>query len=155
MLINVNIPMHPILDESDMYVANPDITTWLQSQASLFSRLLWTACCCKLNDQSSGCHPKCCYNHSEFFFPSWSIIAVTAKYSIAVAHLYFHSFFSTMEVNGAPKQPAYKLSSKYLPLCSAKQRHSYRFGTTWGWVNDDRIFSFGWTIPLKDDLQQL
>ncbi len=28
--------MHPILDESDMYVANPDITMWLQSQASLY-----------------------------------------------------------------------------------------------------------------------
>ncbi len=52
-----------------------------------------------------------------------------------------------MEVNGAPKQPGYKLSSKYLPLCSTEQRRSYRFGTTWGWVND-RIFIFGWTIPL-------
>ncbi len=52
---------------------------------SLFSRLyFWTACCCKLNSQSSRCRPKCCYNQSEFFF--WSIIAVTAKYSIAVAH---------------------------------------------------------------------
>ncbi len=62
----------------------------------------------------------------------------------------FHSiFFPTMEVNGAPKQPGYKLSSKYLPLCSAEQRNSYRFGTTWGWVNDDRIFIFGWTIPLN------
>ncbi len=38
--------------------------------------------------------------------------------------------FPTMEVNGAPKQPGYKLSSKYLPLCSAEQRNSYRFGTT-------------------------
>ncbi len=78
-----------------------------------------------------------------------------------------------MEVNGAPKQPDYKLSSEYLPLCSAEQTHSYRFGTTWGWVNDDTIFIFkiqdffichihdyieyitssemwvfGWTIPL-------
>ncbi len=62
----------------------------------------------------------------------------------------FHSiFFSTMEVNGAPKQPGYKLSSEYLHLCSAEQRHSYRFGTTWGWVNDDRIFIFGWTVPLS------
>ncbi len=62
----------------------------------------------------------------------------------------FHSiFFSTMEVNGAPKQPGYKLSSKYIPLCSAEQRNSYRFGTTWGWVNDDRIKIFGWTIPLS------
>ncbi len=41
-------------------------------------------------------------------------------------------FFPSMEVNGAPKQPGYKLSSKYLPLCSAEQRHSYRFGTTSG-----------------------
>ncbi len=62
----------------------------------------------------------------------------------------FHSIcFPTMEVNGATKQPGYKLSSKYLPLCSAEQRNSYRFGTTWGWVNDDRIFIFGWTIPLR------
>ncbi len=61
----------------------------------------------------------------------------------------FHSiFFPTMKVNGAPKQPGYKLSSEYLPLCSAEQRHSYRVGTTWGCVNDDRSFIFGWTIPL-------
>ncbi len=57
--------------------------------------------------------------------------------------------FPTMEVNCAPKQSDYKLSSEYLPLCSVEQRHSYRFGTTWGWVNDDRIFIFGWTIPLR------
>ncbi len=39
-------------------------------------------------------------------------------------------FVPTMEVNGAPKQPGYKLFSEYLPLCSAEQRNSYRFGTT-------------------------
>ncbi len=60
----------------------------------------------------------------------------------------WYVFFSTMEVNGAQKQPDYKLSSKYLPLCS-EQTHSYRFGSTWGWVNDDRICIFGWIIPLK------
>ncbi len=60
-------------------------------------------------------------------------------------------FFPTMEVkvNGAPKQPGYKLSSEYLPLRSAEQKKSDRFRTTWGWVNDDRIFIFGWTIPLS------
>ncbi len=31
--------------------------------------------------------------------------------------------FPTMEVNGALKQPDYKISSKYLPLCSAEQRY--------------------------------
>ncbi len=57
-------------------------------------------------------------------------------------------FFPTMEVNGAPKQVTNFLL-KYLPLCSAEKRHSYRFGTTWVWVNYDRIFIFGWTIPLN------
>ncbi len=60
-------------------------------------------------------------------------------------------FSPTIEVNGAPKQPDYKLSSEYLPLCS-EQTHSYRFGTTWGWVNDDRVVIFGCTIPLSADL---
>ncbi len=48
----------------------------------------------------------------------------------ALSDIFVYYFFPTMEVNGAPKQPGYKLSSKYLPLCSAEQRHSYRFGTT-------------------------
>ncbi len=33
-------------------------------------------------------------------------------------------FFPTMEVNGALKQPGYRLSSKYLPLCSAEQTNN-------------------------------
>jgi len=36
--------------------------------------------------------------------------------------------------------------SKYL-LCSAEERHAYRFGTTWGWVNDD-FFIVRWPISL-------
>ncbi len=28
------------------------------------------------------------------------------------------------------------------------ERRSYGFGTTWVWVINDRIFIFGWTIPL-------
>ncbi len=65
-----------------------------------------------------------------------------------------------MEVNGAPELLCFPHSSEYLPLCSAEQTHSYRFGITWGWVNDDRIFIFGWTIPLtsltsNDFLSQL
>ncbi len=41
---------------------------------------------------------------------------------------------------------SYQHSSKYLLLCSTKERNPYKFGRTWGWVNDDRIFIFGWTI---------
>ncbi len=53
------------------------------------------------------------------------------KQSCSEAPLTSIVFFSpVLEVNGAPKQPGYKLSSKYLPLCSAEQRNSYRPGTT-------------------------
>ncbi len=41
------------------------------------------------------------------------------------------------------------LPTKYLLLCSTEERKSYWFETTWGWVNDDRIFIYGWTIPLS------
>ncbi len=34
-------------------------------------------------------------------------------------------------------------------LSSTEGSKSYRFGTTWGWVNDYRIFIFSWTVPLK------
>ncbi len=61
---------------------------------------------------------------------------------------------NTMEVNGAPELLCFPRSSEYLPLCSAEQRNSYRLGTTWGWVNDDRIFIFGWTIPLSPQSTQ-
>ncbi len=62
----------------------------------------------------------------------------------------FIVFSFPIEVNGVPEQPDYTLSSEYLPLCSAEQTHSYRFGNTWGWVNNDRIVMFEWTIPLKE-----
>ncbi len=91
---------------------------------------------CLCSAEHKGRHSEECRKQSSSGAPLTSIVL----------------FFPTMEVNGAPKQPGYKLSSKYLPLCSAEQRHSYSFGTTWGWVNDDRIFIFGWTIPLRSKI---
>ncbi len=34
---------------------------------------------------------------------------------------------------------------KYFLLCSTKQRYSYKFGTTWGWGNDEKCLFFGRT----------
>jgi len=40
-----------------------------------------------------------------------------------------------MEVNRDHQLSGYRRhSSKYLLLCSAEERYSYRFGTTWGWA---------------------
>ncbi len=36
---------------------------------------------------------------------------------------------------------------KYLHLWSEDERRSY--GTTWGWAINDRLFIYGWTIPLR------
>ncbi len=80
---------------------------------------------------SSSSKPVCislfCWTHRNIF---WRMSGAPLTSIVFV--------FPTMEVNVAPKLPGYKRSSKYLPLCSAEQRNSYRFGTTWGWVNDDR-----------------
>ncbi len=46
-------------------------------------------------------------------------------------------------------QKALRFNLKELNFCSKDERRSYGFGTTWGWVVIDRIFIFGWTIPLK------
>ncbi len=42
-------------------------------------------------------------------------------------------------------QRALRFHQKYLNLCSEDEWRSYGFGTTWGWVINDRIFIFGRT----------
>ncbi len=54
-----------------------------------------------------------------------------------------------MEVNGAPELLCFPHSSEYLPLCSAEQRHSYRFGTTWGGGELWQNFHFWLNYPFK------
>ncbi len=46
-------------------------------------------------------------------------------------------------------QRALGFHQKYLNLCSEDEQRSYGFGMTWGWVINDRIFIFGWTIPVS------
>ncbi len=46
-------------------------------------------------------------------------------------------------------QKALGFHQKYFNFCPEdEQQQSYRFGTTWGWVINDRIFIFRGTIPL-------
>ncbi len=45
-------------------------------------------------------------------------------------------------------QKALRLHQKYLHLCSKDEQRSSKFGTTWGWVINDRTFIFGWKMPL-------
>ncbi len=51
-------------------------------------------------------------------------------------------------------QRAPRFHQKYLNLCSVDEQRSNGFGTTWGWVINDRIFIFGSTIPLRDNQER-
>ncbi len=46
-------------------------------------------------------------------------------------------------------QRALRIHQKYLNLCSKDERRSYGFGTTWGWVINDKNFILGWRNPLN------
>ncbi len=46
-------------------------------------------------------------------------------------------------------QIALRFHQKHLNLWSEDERRSYGFGTTWGWVINDRIFILRWTNPLS------
>ncbi len=46
-------------------------------------------------------------------------------------------------------QRALRFHQKYPHLWSEDDRRSYGFGTTWGWVINERILIFGCTIPLN------
>ncbi len=46
-------------------------------------------------------------------------------------------------------QKALRFYQKYFNLCSEDEWRSYEFGTIWGWVINETIFTFGWTIPLN------
>lgn len=54
----------------------------------------------------------------------------------------------TFLFNTVKKHDDHSLHWKY-SYDSEYKRKSNGFGTTWQWVNDDRILSFGQTIPLK------
>ncbi len=53
--------------------------------------------------------------------------------------------FSCVAVYGGPES----LGFNHLNLCSEDEWRSYGFGKARGWVINDRIFIFGWTITLK------
>ncbi len=87
--------------------------------------------------------PNSNYNHTLKYI-SWYLLNNENKQKLFWGISDFHS----REKYYAPERLCFPHSSEYLPLCS-EQTHSYRFGNTWGWVNDDRIFLLGWTIPLS------
>ncbi len=66
--------------------------------------------------------------------------------NVLTMFLAFERLITLLSMQG---QKALGFHQKYLNLYSEDEQRSYGFGTTWGWVINDRIFIFGWTIPLN------
>ncbi len=80
----------------------------------------------KIKMLSSFTHPQVVPNLYEFICSAGTFVT-----RLFWGTVDFHSRKkNTMEVNGAPELLCFPHSSEYLPLCSAEQRHSCRFGTT-------------------------
>ncbi len=116
------------------------IFSWYYSIQRL--KMFSVSCCKSLHSQMVGCDPK---NALDLFWSrekakckQFSELGMSKIMVMVFILLIIKQYFLEL-----------LLLCEYLSLCSAEQRHSYRFGTTWGWVNDDRIFIFGWTIPLN------
>ncbi len=99
---------------------------------------------CPLKGSVPSCHSEPVY----VSFLCWTQKKISEEFWRTKQMLVLNDFFSrernTMEVNGDHQLFDYQYSSKYL-------HNSYRFGTKWGWVKDDNIFIFGWTIPLRNN----
>ncbi len=86
------------------------------------------------------------------FIKLWLIFWCHMDYYTDV--LYYVSGNIAVALLSMEGQRALRFDPKYLNLCSEDERRSYRFGTTWGWVINDRIVIFGeltlypWAKPL-------
>ncbi len=87
---------------------------------------------------------------ASFFFFGNPTVFVLHCMEKCTMKLYPLFLFSTEEINQNRNQ-----NELYCQVCLHIRGicfhlfSSHRFGLTWGWVNDDRIFIFGWTIPLS------
>ncbi len=70
-------------------------------------------------------------------------------FTLTMSLLCFWALNMSVVLLSMQDQKALGFHQKYLNLCYEDERRSYGFGMTWGWVINDRIFIFGWTIPLR------
>ncbi len=95
--------------------------------------------------------PSCRSKHVWVYFFFWThnifwFVCVTKELTVAID---FQSIFSPYNGSQLLLSTFWLhtwIKIYYFVLNSCNK---CRFGTTWGWVNDARIFIFGWTFPLS------
>ncbi len=77
---------------------------------------------------------------------SWATDVTWTVLPMYLLRFWTWEHFSCVAVEG---QIPLRFHQKYVNLCSEDEEPSYGFGTTWGWVINDRFFILGWTNPLN------
>jgi len=99
----------------------------------------------KMKILSSFTHPQTCINFLVLLNTKEDIWKNDSNQTDPAPPLTTIVFISpTMVVNGI-----IDILRIILFCVQQNKKNVYRFGTTWGWVNDDKIFFFGWTITLN------
>ncbi len=109
-----------------------------------------TKICANLWRTASRKHFECIHMHTEFK----GIVYIKNKHSVII--------YLTSRCSKPLRHPLslcgienHSHSLNILPnyFCFPEENKSYRFGTAWGWVNDDRIVICGWTVLRNMNLQ--
>ncbi len=75
------------------------------------------------------------------YFSGWTTDVTWTILTMSLLRFWFlNMVVSLLSMQG---QKALGFHQRYLNLCSQDERRSYEFGTTWGWVINDRIFKTG------------
>jgi len=87
---------------------------------------------------------KICPRHKSFIF-----IAIYSYWNWSPGRGWSLYFYSNMvfRLFTPPLTSIVWRKESFIKILSQKKEYSFRM--TWGWVNDDRFFIFGWTVPLK------
>ncbi len=143
-LFNSSSPPHPVC--CGVYM----LPHWSESKRMRRDTLSSMAAHCRRLDKEKSCWIK-----SLFLFSSRTKIILVASYNDGwnLVFYLFPCYISgpeniTVVLLSMQGQRALRLHQKHLNLCSEDEQRSYAFGTTWGWVIDNRNFIFGWTNPL-------
>ncbi len=90
------------------------------------------------------------FAHKKYFRSFIKIKVTDVTWTILTMSLLpFWDLYVVVVLLSMQGQKALRFHQKHLNLCSKDEWGSYGFGTTWGWVINDSIFIFGWTIPLN------
>ncbi len=87
-------------------------------------------------------------NTNEWICSSYSIKQLCVLRSVlkhSVSRIFFFLFMNILTHQSLVNGQSLRFHKKYPHVLKIKE---ILMGTTWGWVNDNRIFIFGWTLML-------